>query len=220
MGFGFDLPDGCLVRSAFLAAVLILFTIAAYVLAAAAGLDLLALMNNTPLHPLANGQGGPAGPGTGVGGGGPLSGPPAQISNRWFTSGSAQASVSGAFSFSGSIAIDTEASYVQDDLAWISFIDPTDPAAGEVLVVFNEPENSVTVAQGLTHAIGQDAACQFDVQVTESSVGGSITCPSVDVLDGAEKTGTASISLQFSTTSVPMAGGDDGSPDETTPADQ
>lgn len=211
MDFDF-LPDGCSVRATVIGAVLALFAFSAFILAGAFGGDLLAIYQGTAPGPNQPGNGGPAGPGTGVGGS-----QFSQISDRYFTSGSAQATVSGAFQFSGDIEIDTDASYVQDDLAWISFIDNGNPGAGEVLVVFNEPENSVTVAQGPIHAIGQDAACTFNVHVTESTVAGSIACASVQVLNGTEPAGTSSINLQFSTNSVPMdhGSGDPGGAVET-----
>jgi len=82
-----------------------------------------------------------------------------------------------------------------------------------VLIALNEPENSVTVAQGPLAAIGQDDACDFDIEVAASSVSGSVACASIEVFEGGEPGGTASIQLQFTTTTVPMENGE-GSPGE------
>jgi hypothetical protein len=123
------------------------------------------------------------------------------VSDRYFATGSARASVGGGIAISLSIEIDPISSYAQDGLVWLSFIDNGNPAAGEVLVVFNEPEDSVTVANGTRHAIGVDDACAFDVQVTAGLVAGHISCASVDVIDGDEDTGeNTSIQLDFSAT--------------------
>lgn len=143
---------------------------------------------------------------------GPGSGDIPYVSDRYYQSGQATASLAGALQLRDQISIDPIASYSQDGLSWISF---HDGGATEVLVVFNEPEDSVTVAQGSAVAIGQDEACEFDIRVTESTVSGTVSCASVEVLRDGETAGTASIQLQFSTTTTPMEDGDgpeDGGP--------
>jgi len=127
-----------------------------------------------------------------------------EISPRLYTGGNASASVSGDFDFSGQLAVDTHASYTsRHGLSWIAFSDPGNPQAGDILVVFGEPENSVAVSTGTTVAIGRDAECDFDIHVTESSVAGSVSCASVEVEREGQPGGTSSIHLEFSTTTAP-----------------
>lgn len=142
---------------------------------------------------------------------GPGGGDIPPVSNRYFGGGTAQAVVTGGFSVSPNIQMDTHASYVQDGLSWLSFIDITNPGAGEVLVVFGEPANSVTVASGATVAIGRDTDCNFDIHVTSALLSGSISCGSVDVLVEGKESGTTSIQLHFSADTDPSAvPGEDG----------
>lgn len=119
------------------------------------------------------------------------------ISDRFFGGGSAQAGVTGAFSLTTSMTIDTIRSYADDGLGWIGF----ESADGEILVALNEPENSVTIAQGDLVAIGADDACSFQIQVTPTLVSGHIACPSVDVYQGEKVTGQATIELDFTASS-------------------
>jgi hypothetical protein len=123
------------------------------------------------------------------------------VSDRFFATGSAQARVTGDLAADLDILIDPIASYANNGLVWLSFVDVRNAGAGEILVAFNEPEDSVTVALGSLAAIGRDDACAFDVEVTAGLVAGTISCTDVDVLrDGEEPAGTASIALEFSAT--------------------
>ena len=161
-----------------------------------------------------------SGPGQGQGSGnGVVNRPIPAVSDRYYDTGDASTTVTGPFSLSGQIAIDAIKSYSQDGLSWIDF---NDSGGTEALVVFGEPSNSVTIAQGPNVAIGRDDACNFDITVTESSVSGSVSCAAADVMNGSEPSGqTASIHLQFSTTTHPMDSGDgDPGSDETPPPDQ
>lgn len=141
-----------------------------------------------------------------------------EISNRYYNSGSASTTIGGGpFALNGPIQIDTDASYTQDGLSWISFIDNSNPGAGEILIALGEPENSVTVAQGNPNVIiGNDAECKFDIKVTDGSVSGSVKCPKADIMTGFPSVPsgkTAVIDLQFSTSTTPMdngGGGDQG----------
>lgn len=142
-----------------------------------------------------------------------------QISNRWYSSGSASTTVGGGpFVLNGPIQIDTHASYTQDGLSWISFIDNSNPDAGEILIALGEPENTVTVAHGNTSVIiGTDDECKFDIKVTDGSVSGTVKCARADVMTGFPSVPsgeTAAIDLQFSTSTTPMddgsGGGDEG----------
>lgn len=140
------------------------------------------------------------------------------ISNRWYDSGSASTTIGGGpFALNAPIQIDPYASYTQDGLSWISFIDNTNPGAGEILIALGEPENTVTVAQGTKTIIGTDAECKFDIDVTASGVSGSVDCPKADILNSSDQPSgeTAAIHLQFSSASHPMEnddGTDDGDP--------
>lgn len=200
--FGCRLPFG-LGLMAFVALAILAVTLAAFALPLLFGGGL------PGQGPGGNGQGAPNGPGAD-------DGIPA-VSDRYFSTGSAQASVTGGISISPSIGIDPIASYAQDGLVWLSFIDPGNPGAGEVLVAFNEPEDSVAVAQGSLRAIGVDDACTFDVAVTAGLISGHVACPSVDVYDGDKDTGNdTSIQLDFSATTdstVAPDGGDGGDED-------
>lgn len=137
------------------------------------------------------------------------------ISNRYYNSGSASTTVGGGpFVLNDPIQIDTVASYTQDGLSWISFIDSSNPDAGEILIALGEPENSVTVSHGTDNVIiGSDDECKFDLTVTEGSVSGTVKCAKADVMTGLPSVPsgkTASIDLQFSTATSPMeAGGSD-----------
>lgn len=84
---------------------------------------------------------------------------------------------------------------MQDGLVWISF---RDAGSTEVLVVFNEPEDSVTVADGSLTAIGQDDDCTFDIEVTSAIVSGHVRCADIDVSRNGEPAGTATVDLTFS----------------------
>lgn len=149
------------------------------------------------------------------------------ISNRWYDSGNASTSIGGGpFALNGPIQLDPVASYTNDGLSWISFIDNANPDAGEILIVFGEPENSVTVAHGNTNVIiGNDDECKFDIKVTDGSVSGSVKCAKADVMNGSVPSGeTARIDLQFSTAThaTQSDGGGDGTDPGTgdpTPAD-
>ena len=121
--------------------------------------------------------------------------PVPHVSNRFFGSGTSSAIVTGALTLTDQLEIDPIASYAADGLVWISF---HDAGSTEVLIVFNEPEDSVTVSNGSLVAIGRDDDCAFAVDVTEALVSGSITCESVGVLRDDENAGSASIQLQFS----------------------
>lgn len=125
----------------------------------------------------------------------------AEISDRYFTSGSVTTAMSGGpFLVSGNLQIDPEKAYAKDGLGWIAFADgPTD-----VLISINEPENAIAVARGDTYATAQDDACAWDVHVTEALVSGHISCPSVPVVQGTETVGTTSIELDFSAGSEPV----------------
>jgi hypothetical protein len=123
------------------------------------------------------------------------------VSERFFSGGSVQATVTGDFTLTTSLSVDRIRSYVSNEgLAWIGFGveiggGPDDP---EVLITFDEPGDSVTVAQGTTFAKGVDDQCRFEVQVTASLVSGHISCPSATVYTGAgEESGSAAIDVMF-----------------------
>jgi hypothetical protein len=123
------------------------------------------------------------------------------ISERYFSGGSTQGSVTGAFSVPD-LPIDALTSYVDNEgLAWIHF---GTGVAGEpeALITFNEPENAITVARDGFSATGQDDDCTFNVQVTGTLVSGHISCTNLPVVkDDGESAGTVSIELDFTAAS-------------------
>jgi hypothetical protein len=119
------------------------------------------------------------------------------ISERYFGSGSVQARVEGAMSVDANLEIDTIKSYVSNDgLAWIAY-GAQQPGADEVLITFNEPEDTVTVAQGARFVKGLDDECRFDVTVTDALVSGHISCPAAEAYEGDQPIGQASIEVDF-----------------------
>lgn len=134
-------------------------------------------------------QGQQAGQGNGPGQG--RSVPP--ISDRYFGDGSVATTVTGDLQFTGNLELDTLRSYAQDGLGWIDF------AAGdaEVLIALHEPENSVTIVDGDLRATGVDAECAFNIEVTTALISGSVSCVDIGVFRNDERTGTATIEVQF-----------------------
>ena len=149
----------------------------------------------------------------------PEAGPGEQVpemSARYFGGGTTHASVSGALSISGDLALDTISSEVSNDgLAWLSFGTRT-PGDPEILITFHEPENAVTVAQGDLHATAQDDACSFRVRVTPALISGTVSCADIPVFRDDEPAGTTSISVEFSaeTASGDPGGGETDAPEE------
>lgn len=145
-----------------------------------------------------------------------------EISPRLYPSGMTTASVTGDFEFSSELPVDEHASYTTPNgRSQIGFVDYANPDAGDVFIGLNEPGNYVTVSQGNTMAMAQDDACQFDIDVAPSSVSGTVSCAAAQVLVDGQPSGTSSINLQFSLTSVPWDG-EDGGPDpyENLPTDE
>jgi hypothetical protein len=120
------------------------------------------------------------------------------VSDRYFASGSAQVSVSDGIEISPSLEVEAHTSYANEGLLWLSFLDRTNPDAGEILLVLDEPENSLAVVNGPLRAIGTDDQCVFTIQVSDAMLSGHVSCSEVDVLNNEVDTGTnASIELDF-----------------------
>lgn len=175
----------------------------------------LFLANPGPGNPLLNALGALGGGGGQPGGqtsAGALNVALTQLGDNFIDGGTAMTSVGGAFSLSGQqIQADTLRSYIQGGMAWLGFgALAGGTGAAEILITLNEGgQDTVTVAQGDLAAIGQDDDCQWNIEVTESSVSGTISCASVEVLrNTTAPAGTASIQLQFSTILTPMDEGD------------
>ena len=126
------------------------------------------------------------------------------MSDRYFAGGDVATTVTGDLQLTGTLDLDPIASYAQEGLVWISF---QDDGGTEVLIALNEPENSVTVAQGTTVAIGRDEACAFDIEVTGALVSGSVTCADIAVEQDGKSAGQATISVQFEAATDAEAGG-------------
>jgi hypothetical protein len=205
MSFNFA-PRGCATPTMLLGVVAFLAVISIVVLAAVFGMgDSLLGGGPAPAHPAPNavpgGAGGIAVPRSSASPG--LATAPTTvaatvppISERTFGSGSTQAVVTGGFAEQVDLDIDTIRSYVEPEgLAWIAFGGNDGP---QVLITFNEPEDTVTVAHGARFAKGVDGQCQFSVQVTDTLVSGHVYCPNATVyaIDGSV-TGSATIELTF-----------------------
>jgi hypothetical protein len=121
------------------------------------------------------------------------------ISDRSFAGGTTQASTSGFVSLDMDLPIDEISSYVNTDgLAWISFGSLPADARGEILIALNEPENSITLSRGDVVVIGRDDDCIFDLDVTETTVSGHISCTGVEGENTANgSTGPVDIELDF-----------------------
>jgi hypothetical protein len=136
-----------------------------------------------------------------LGGGGSVP----SISDRFFSSGSVESTVTGDLSFDVDLSIDQLRSYVKRDLAWIAFGGETGTT---VLVSFHEPENSVAISDNNGHtALGVDDQCVFNVTVTAALVSGHVSCPQAQALHGGERVGTTAIELDFSAGTAPGSAG-------------
>lgn len=152
---------------------------------------------SAPTGTLPSAPASPAGTSTVPGGGGSAVPP---ISERFFVGGSVHAVTRGALASEVDLPIDEIKSYVSNDgLAWIAFGAQGGP--DEVLITFNEPENTVTVAQGSRWVKGVDDECAFDVDVTEALVSGHISCATAEVYEGDQLVGEASIEVDFTAAS-------------------
>jgi hypothetical protein len=150
-------------------------------------------------------------PGSSSGAGGatptaPIAGYVPPISERFFDSGTSHVAVTGALTQSGDLAIDTITSYVSPQGRALIVFGPPDPEALIVVFTVNEPEDALTVTQGVLRATGIEADCTFNVQVTDELISGHISCPAVDAFDGDVKVGTASIELDITAESAPEGG--------------
>lgn len=194
-------PPGCQIQGAGIA------LMGAFVVLALMGGIVWGIEQGFIQMPVAGPQG-PIGPGEG-------------ISARHFPSGTVRASVSGDFAFSSEIEIDPYASETSPNgHTLLAFSDLANPGSGDITIALNEPGNYVIVAQGNAVAMAQDEACDFDIHVTESSVSGSVACASAEVTTDGVPSGTSSINLQFSTTSVPWDFSDgSGDPYDDAPTD-
>lgn len=190
MGPNDFVPRGCVIKTIFAAAIALLGFLALLV---------LFLLTGVFASPLAGSPQAPApAPVTGAGANGV---PP--ISERYFSGGSIQANVTGDFALATNLLVDRITSYVGNDgLAWVAFGDEAGQGPPEVLITFNEPEDTVMVAQGGRFAKGVDDQCQFDVQVTASVVSGHISCPDATVYTGdGQEVGSSSIDVTFTAAS-------------------
>jgi hypothetical protein len=126
------------------------------------------------------------------------------VSDRYFAGGDVATTVTGDLHLTGTLELDPIASYAQEGLVWISF---HDGGGTDVLIALNEPENSVTVAQGTAVAIGRDDECAFDIEVTGALVSGTVACTDIVVERDGESAGQATISIEFEAATDAEAGG-------------
>lgn len=172
--------DGCVTMGRFL--VLMLLTgLAMAVLAFVSGFSTL----NQPNGPHTGGGTMTEDPHRGI--------PP--ISDRHFTSGSAQGQSKGPIAFTFDLPIDRDKAYVQDGLAWIAFGGPGDPRA--ILVSLDEPEDSVAISEGSTTVVGTGGQCQFAISVTASLVEGDIDCVEADARRDGAYIGVVTMNVHF-----------------------
>ena len=117
------------------------------------------------------------------------------ISDRRFTSGSAQGQTAGDIAFDFDLAVDRDKAYAQDGLAWIAFGGPGEPRA--ILVSLDEPENSVAISEGSMTVVGTGGQCQFAIAVTPELVEGDIDCLEADALRDGKRVGFATLHVHF-----------------------
>ncbi len=119
------------------------------------------------------------------------------ISDRTYGGGSTPASVGGAFAFSSSVSLNTQAS-ITSGYTWLQYGD-SGSAAPSVLITFDEDSTGgVSVAMGPWIATGTEEQCSFQVQVTLGTVSGHVSCAGVAAYNSDDgSVGVVDIELDF-----------------------
>jgi hypothetical protein len=113
-----------------------------------------------------------------------------KISQRQFVDGSALVKVTGAFSISEDVSINTKASYGDGESTWLQF-GASGSAEPNALITYGETkEIGITVGKGKLVATGgimpgEKSECSGKVEVTQKLVSGKYTCHGVTSYDPA-----------------------------------
>lgn len=123
------------------------------------------------------------------------------ISDRTYTVGHMQLSVSGFFDIDASPALDTMASITSDGHTWIQY-----GASGEeppnATFTVGEGDMGISVAVGRYGATGTTIECEIITEVTPTKVSGHVSCPKVTGYDQASRSmGDVKIEVEFEATS-------------------
>ena len=123
------------------------------------------------------------------------------ISDRTYTIGHMQLSVSGFFDINASPALNTQASITSDGYTWIQY-----GASGEELpnatVTVGGGDMGISVAVGRYVATGTTIECEITMEVTATKVSGHYSCPKVTGYNQADGSmGDVEIEVDFEATS-------------------
>jgi hypothetical protein len=124
------------------------------------------------------------------------------ISSRQFTGGSAEVSVTGAFTIKEDVAINTQASFGSGDKTWLQFGTAGSPEPN-AMITYGNNEVGVTVARGKLLAtggiiVGEKSECEGEVKVTAKLISGRYKCRGVTSHDPATgKLGKVDIAVTF-----------------------
>ncbi len=125
------------------------------------------------------------------------------ISARQYVSGSAKVTVTGSFSYTAEIPINTQASMSDGEMTWLQF-GAAGSASPNALLTFGNNEVGVSASRGKAIATASYIArvksdCSGKAQVTATMVSGQYTCRGVTSYDPATgKMGMVNIDVQFS----------------------
>lgn len=119
------------------------------------------------------------------------------ISQRSYVAGSAQVTVTGAFSIDADIPINTQASMSDGEMTWLQF-GVSGAAEPNMLLTVSSYEVGFGVARGKAIATAGAADCTGDLVVESQQVRGNYSCKGVVSYDpGSGQMGKVDIEIRF-----------------------
>jgi hypothetical protein len=124
------------------------------------------------------------------------------ISGRYFASGSAKVTVSGAVRIDQEVPINTKASFGDGEMTWVQF-GASGSEEPNVTITYQPTEVGIVVGKGKFIATaevmkGEKPQCSGKTEVTETSVTAHYTCPGIPSHDAATgKMGKVDIDISF-----------------------
>ncbi len=119
------------------------------------------------------------------------------ISDRTYTTGHMQLSVSGHFNIDASPALDTKASISSGDYTWIQY-GASGEAAPNATVTIGSGDMGISVAVGRYIATGTSTECTMTTNVTPTKVSGHFKCPKVTGYSQEDRSmGDVKIEVEF-----------------------
>jgi hypothetical protein len=125
------------------------------------------------------------------------------ISTRQFTGGSAKVTVTGSFSISEDVPINTQASFGDGTATWLQFGNSGSDTPNALITYGESKEIGITIGRGKLIATGgimpgEASACSGKAEVTAKLVSGRYTCKGVSSYDPAtSKMGKVDIEITF-----------------------